>query len=115
MEIRGRDAERRSAAAARVRRGLSWKAWAADLDEHLEAIDRILWPGLIILGGGVSKRADRFMPRLTVRPPIVPAKLLNDAGIIGAALAAAGRFMEAPRPTRRRTTLPGPTAPGRPG
>lgn len=89
MEIRGRDAERRSAAAARTRRGLSWKAWATDLDEHLHAIDWILWPGLIIIGGGVSKRADRFLPLLTVRPPIVPATLQNDAGIVGAALAAA--------------------------
>jgi len=89
MEIRGRDAERRSAAVARTRRGLSWKAWSSDLDEHLQAIDRILWPGLFILGGGVSKRADRFIPRLTVRPPIVPATLENDAGIVGAALAAA--------------------------
>lgn len=89
MEIRGRDAERRSAAAARTRRGLSWKAWSADLDEHLDAIDRILWPGLLILGGGVSKRADRFIPRLTVRPPVMPATLENDAGIVGAALAAA--------------------------
>ena len=92
MEIRGRDAERRSAAAARVRRGLSWKAWANDLDEHLHAIDRILWPRLIIIGGGVSKRAERFLPRLTVRPPVVTAELLNDAGIVGAALAAAERF-----------------------
>lgn len=91
MEIRGRDAERRSAAAARTRRGLSWKAWSSDLDEHLHAIDKILWPGLIILGGGVSKRADRFISRLTVRPPVVPATLQNDAGIIGAALAAAER------------------------
>src|SRR5262245_58853629 len=48
MEIRGRDAERRSAAAARVRRGLSWKAWTADLEEHLQAIDRLFWPNLII-------------------------------------------------------------------
>lgn len=95
MEIRGRDAERRSAAAARVRRGLSWKAWANDLDEHLHAIDRILWPNLIILGGGVSKRSDRFLPRLTVRPPVVTAELLNDAGIVGAALAAAEKFQPA--------------------
>jgi polyphosphate glucokinase len=95
VEIRGRDAERRSAAAARVRRGLSWKAWTNDLDEHLHAIDRILWPSLIILGGGVSKRADRFLPRLTVRPPVVPAQLQNDAGIVGAALAAAERFAPA--------------------
>jgi polyphosphate glucokinase len=95
MEIRGRDAERRSAAAARVRRGLSWKAWANDLDEHLHAIDRILWPNLMIIGGGVSKRSERFLPRLTVRPPVVPAELLNDAGIVGAALAAAEKFQPA--------------------
>ena len=66
MEIRGRAAERRSAAAARVKRGLSWKAWAADLDEHLDRIDQLMWPNLMILGGGVSKNADKFVPRLTV-------------------------------------------------
>ena len=69
MEIRGRAAERRSAAIARVRRGLSWKAWAPDLDEHLERIEQLMWPNLMILGGGVSKNADRFIPRLTVRVP----------------------------------------------
>ncbi len=89
MEIRGRDAERRSAAAARIRRGLSWKAWAADLDEHLLAIERLFSPRLFIIGGGVSKRADQFIPRLTVRAQVVPAKLRNDAGIVGAAMAAA--------------------------
>jgi polyphosphate glucokinase len=94
MEIRGRDAERRSAAVARTRRGLSWKAWAADLDEHLHAIDKLFWPNLIILGGGVSKNADKFIPRLTVRPPVVPATLRNDAGIVGAAMAAAESFVE---------------------
>jgi polyphosphate glucokinase len=94
MEIRGRDAERRSAAVARTRRGLSWKAWAADLDEHLHAIDRLFWPNLIILGGGVSKNADKFIPRLTVRPRVVAATLKNDAGIVGAAMAAAERFDE---------------------
>jgi polyphosphate glucokinase len=100
MEIRGRDAERRSAAVARTRRGLSWKAWAADLDEHLHAIDRLFWPNLIILGGGVSKNADKFIPRLTVRPRVVPATLRNDAGIIGAAMAAAERFDEGANSTR---------------
>jgi polyphosphate glucokinase len=95
MEIRGRVAERRSAAAARVRRGLSWKAWSADLDEHLHAIDALMWPNLMIVGGGVSKNADRFLPRLTVRCPVVPAQLRNDAGIIGAAIIAA----ESPAPT----------------
>jgi polyphosphate glucokinase len=91
MEIRGRDAERRSAAAARTRRGLSWKAWASDLDEHLAAIDRLFSPKLIILGGGVSKQPEKFIPRLTVRPRVVPAKLRNDAGIVGAAMAASER------------------------
>jgi polyphosphate glucokinase len=88
MEIRGRAAERRSAAAARVRRGISWKAWAMDLDEHLHAIDQLVWPTLFILGGGVSKNSDRFIPRLTQRIPVVPAQLRNDAGIIGAAIVA---------------------------
>ncbi len=94
MEIRGRTAERRSAAAARVKRGLSWKAWASDLDEHLDRIQQLMWPNLIILGGGVSKSADKYVPRLTVRCPVVPAELRNDAGIIGAAIVAA----EAPPP-----------------
>ena len=97
MEIRGRDAERRSAAIARTRRGLSWKAWASDLDEHLHAIDKLFSPNLIILGGGVSKSADKFVPRLTVRPRVVPATLRNDAGIVGAAMAASEKFVEGAR------------------
>ena len=73
MEIRGRDAEKRSAAAARIRRGLSWKAWAADLDEHLLAIEKLFSPRLFIIGGGVSKRSEKFIPRLTVKAEVVPA------------------------------------------
>lgn len=88
MEIRGRPAERRSAAAARNRRGLSWKAWAQDLDEHLQRIEDLMWPALFILGGGVSKNADKFVPRLTARTPVVPAELRNDAGIVGSAIVA---------------------------
>jgi polyphosphate glucokinase len=91
MEIRGRDAERRSSAIARVRRGLSWKAWSADLDEHLIAIDRLFSPSLIILGGGISKNADKFVPYLTVRVPVVAAQLRNDAGIVGDAMVAVER------------------------
>jgi polyphosphate glucokinase len=115
MEIRGKDAERRSAAIARVRRGLSWKAWAADLDEHLIAIDRLFSPSLIILGGGVSKNADKFVPFLTVRVPIVAAQLRNDAGIVGAAMVAAeqatgarearGRAATGTRATGTRATV----------
>jgi polyphosphate glucokinase len=98
MEIRGRDAERRSAANARIRRGLSWKAWAADLDEHLVAIDRLFSPNLFILGGGVSKNPAKFIPFLTVRVPVVPAQLRNDAGIVGAAMVAAERASVVPAP-----------------
>ena len=87
-------AERRSAAIARVKRGLSWKAWAADLDEHLDRIQQLMWPNLMILGGGVSKSADRFIPRLTVKCEVVAAELRNDAGIIGAAVVAAESRVE---------------------
>jgi polyphosphate glucokinase len=89
MEIGGKPAERRSSSAARVRRGLSWKAWAQDLDEHLQHIENLMWPNLFILGGGVSKNGDKFIPRLTCRTPVVAATLRNDAGIIGAAIVAA--------------------------
>ena len=89
MEIRGRAAEKRSAAVARVRRGLSWKAWATDLDEHLDRIQQLMWPNLMILGGGVSKSPEKYIPRLTVKCEVVPAALRNDAGIIGAAIVAA--------------------------
>jgi polyphosphate glucokinase len=95
MEIRGRPAERRSASAARVRRGLSWKAWAQDLDEHLQRIEDLMWPTLFILGGGVSKNGDKFIPRLERRTPIVAASLRNDAGIIGAAIVAAEGLADA--------------------
>jgi polyphosphate glucokinase len=88
MEIRGRDAESRSAANARLRDGLSWKAWTADLDEHLHAIHALFWPHLFIIGGGVSHDADRFVPDLTVPCDVVPAALLNDAGTVGAAIVA---------------------------
>ena len=108
MEIRGRDAERRSAAAARTRRGLSWKAWAQDLDEHLAAIDKLFSPNLIILGGGVSKQPEKFIPRLTIRPRVVPAKLRNDAGIVGAAMAAIERTSRTDRLIRRAGVSSGP-------
>jgi polyphosphate glucokinase len=91
IEIRGKDAESRSSAAARVRRRRSWKRWAAELDEHLDHIETLLSPTLIVLGGGISKRVDKFVPYLSTRAPIVPATFRNDAGIIGAALLAGTR------------------------
>jgi polyphosphate glucokinase len=86
LEIRGKDAESRASAVARERKGLSWERWARRLDEFLHRVDALLWPDLIIIGGGVSKRADRFLPFLNTRPRLVPATLHNDAGIVGAAL-----------------------------
>lgn len=88
IEIRGGDAEQWAADAARKRENLSWEEWAARLDKYLRTLEQLLWPGLIILGGGVSKKSERFLPYLTVQAEVVPAQLLNEAGIVGAALAA---------------------------
>ncbi len=87
LEVRGKEAERRAAESVREDKDLGWKEWAERLDEVLVAIERLLWPDLIILGGGVSKKSDKFVPHLRTRAEVVPATLLNDAGIVGAALA----------------------------
>jgi len=85
IEIRGQDAESRAAASRRKADDLSWTEWAALLDEAIHRLDLLLWPELVILGGGVSRKAEKFVPLLTARPRIVPARLLNRAGIVGAA------------------------------
>jgi polyphosphate glucokinase len=89
IEVRGKDAERRASEGARLRKGWTWKQWARRVDEYLKRLEAMLWPDLIILGGGGSKHHARFMPYLTVGTPVVPAGLLNDAGIVGTALVAA--------------------------
>jgi len=88
IEIRGKDAERRASDSARERKGLSWKDWAKYFDEYLCRISALLWPDLIIVGGGASRDFERFAGLLTVKVEVVPAQLRNEAGIIGAALAA---------------------------
>jgi polyphosphate glucokinase len=88
IEIRGKDAERRASAGARDRKGLSWAQWAPLLNEYLDRIDQLIWPDLVILGGGVSKRGEKYIPLLDVRPPLVAATLLNEAGIVGSAVRA---------------------------
>jgi polyphosphate glucokinase len=88
IEINGEDAELHASDAARKENNLSWKQWASQLDTYLLRLEALLWPDLIILGGGVSKKHEKFIPRLTVQAEVVPAKTLNEAGIIGAALAA---------------------------
>lgn len=85
LEIDGHDAETRAASSAREREDLSWKDWAKRLQRYYETVEALLWPDLIIVGGGISKKADRFLPLLELRAPIVAAELRNQAGIVGAA------------------------------
>jgi polyphosphate glucokinase len=89
MGKRQRDAEKLAAASVRERKELSWKAWAKRLSEYLRELELLLWPDLIVIGGGVSKKSDKFLPLLKCRTKVVPAQLLNTAGIVGAALAVA--------------------------
>jgi polyphosphate glucokinase len=89
LELDGKDAETRASDAARDAHGLSWEHWARRLTRYFTAVEDLLWPDLIIVGGGVSKKGDKFLPLIETRTRIVPAALRNDAGIIGAALLAA--------------------------
>jgi polyphosphate glucokinase len=89
IEIRGKDAEKRAAASIRERRKLTWKRWAKHVNEYLCHIEFYLRPDLIILGGGVSKKADKFLPLLHLDTAVVAAQMSNEAGIVGSALAAA--------------------------
>jgi polyphosphate glucokinase len=89
IEISGKDAEKRASEHAREVEDLSWGKWAGRIDAYLDKMEALLSPELIIIGGGISKRSDKFLPRLTpLRARVVPAALLNDAGIVGAAMAA---------------------------
>lgn len=87
--VDGLDAEEFAADSARERHDLDWDQWSRHLQKYFSEIERLLWPDLIIVGGGVSKKHEDFLPKLALRTPIVPAELLNGAGIVGAAAAAA--------------------------
>ena len=87
IELRGEDAEHRASDSARKRDDLSWKEYAGRLDEYLHKIEDLLWPDLIVIGGGISKKSEKFFPHLTARTKIARAEMLNEAGIAGAALA----------------------------
>jgi polyphosphate glucokinase len=88
IEIKGEDAELRTSDAARQREDLSWEKYSKRLNLYLNRMEFLFWPDLFILGGGISKKHEKFLPLLTVKTPIVPAQFLNEAGIVGAALAA---------------------------
>ncbi|HUC56178.1 MAG TPA: ROK family protein [Streptosporangiaceae bacterium] len=88
IEIHGEDAERRASEHAREIDDLSWSKWANRLDSYLDKMEALLWPDLIIIGGGISRKSDKFLHRLSLRATVVPAALHNDAGIVGAAMTA---------------------------
>jgi polyphosphate glucokinase len=97
LMIRDREAELRASDRIRKQEDLSWKQWAKRLNKYLATMEALFWPDLIIVGGGVSKKADKFVPKLETRAKIVPAQMLNIAGIAGAALAIEAFPRHAPR------------------
>jgi polyphosphate glucokinase len=88
LELDGFDAESKAAASARERDGLSWEGWAKRASKYLRHLENLLWPELFVLGGGISKKPEKWVPLLKNRTPLVVAQLINNAGIVGAALAA---------------------------
>ena len=86
LEVDGHDAEKRAASSVKDAEGLSYKHWAKRLHAYYTALENLLWPDLIVVGGGVSKDAEKFLPLLDIRTRIVPASLQNNAGIVGAAV-----------------------------
>jgi polyphosphate glucokinase len=98
IQIRGKDAEKRASEQVREMDELSWGTWAGRVDEYLEHMEALLSPSLIIIGGGISKKSDKFLPLLTnLQAKVVPAAMHNDAGIVGAALAAEAGVVSAAR------------------
>jgi polyphosphate glucokinase len=86
LEVNGKDAEYRASDAARQRKDLSWKKYAKRLNRYLMTMEKLFWPDLFIIGGGISKEYEKFIPLLTVQANVVPAQFKNEAGIVGAAL-----------------------------
>jgi len=87
VQMRGVDAEDIAAESVREGEALSWKKWSKRLDEYLRILEGLFSPDLFVIGGGVSKKSGKFIPRLELHTEVVPAQLLNEAGIVGAALA----------------------------
>jgi polyphosphate glucokinase len=82
----GKEAELYASDAVRENEDLSWKSWGKRLNTYLTMMEELFWPDLIILGGGASKKFDKFKGQITVEAPVKPAAFLNQAGIVGAAL-----------------------------
>jgi polyphosphate glucokinase len=89
LEIRGKDSEERASERAKVANEMSWKHWAKNVNEYLDHIEALLSPQLVIVGGGISKQSEKFLPLMTgLQTRVVPAAMYNDAGITGAAMSA---------------------------
>ena len=88
LQIKGKDAETRTSDAARQLKELSWEKYAKRLNQYLLQMEKLFWPDLFIIGGGISRQHKEYIPRLSVEAVVVPAILLNEAGIVGAALSA---------------------------
>jgi len=89
LKKNGESWERLVSAAAKERRGLDYPSWAAEVGEYLREVEFLVWPELIIAGGGISADHAKWFPHLKIRSKIVPAEFLNEAGLVGAALHAA--------------------------
>lgn len=89
LEVDGHDAETQAAASVKDNLELSYEEWAPRVSRYVNVLENLVWPDLIIAGGGVSKKASKWLPLLDIRTRIVAATLKNDAGIVGAAAAAA--------------------------
>jgi polyphosphate glucokinase len=101
LQVGSEEAEQRASARVRVERGLSWQEWAAEVNVVLAEMHRLLWPDLFIIGGGVTENWDQFGSLLSSSAEIVVARHGNDAGLIGAAMAAVELKESGPR--RRQT------------
>jgi polyphosphate glucokinase len=88
IEVDGHEAEKRAAASVMKRKGLSWEQWAERASRYLQTLERLVWPELFIFGGGISKKPEPWVSLIECRTPFVIAKLINNAGIVGAALVA---------------------------
>ena len=88
LKMHGQSAEKFVSGSAKTRNKLTYKAWAKEVSDYLVQLETILWPELIIVGGGISADHDKWFKHLKIRTPIVPATFLNEAGIVGAALSA---------------------------
>jgi polyphosphate glucokinase len=95
IEVDGKEAEQRAASSVMERKGWSYRKWTKQVTKVLVAVENAICPDLIIAGGGISKKADTWIPLLKNRTPVVAAQLLNTAGIVGAAMAAAGEQTQA--------------------